>query len=388
MFFRRFARNIDPANLPRVTLAQRVVDKIVANALIYQTETGESLVGFALKQQGRPEPDLYVLDTIAPDASAVRASAYFEQGDDLQGDIFNWLYDNWERKRATFRTINSDNSLPKWDAPICHLGDWHKHPGTLVEPSWGDTSTARQHINDRDAGAPQLLVVLATVWERTAVDDPEAASEPAPAGEADTDLLDAPPMDDLDLEDETPDDLKPEGGEAQPIYVPVDARWLVRIDVWYMSRTIRRFTRLTPLVVPDADLPELPPLSWHLAQPERLRSEVEALNQAGYAVSLEQYDTDRVPPLEICLSLAKRSSQHVIILITEPNYPLHMPRIRLTPMSALRDLPEEANLFDRLWNASQPLAQSAYPIWSWTENHRLIDLVREVEAHLAEGKAT
>ncbi len=370
MFLRRFARNLDPANLPRVTFAQRVIDKIVANALIYETETGESLIGFALRQEARPEPDLYVLDTIAPDASAVRASTYFEQGDDLQGDIFNWLYDNWESIRLRMRTINSDGALPKWDAPLCYLGDWHKHPGTLVEPSWGDTATARQHINDRRAGTPQLLVVLATLWERTSF-------ESAASGELAT-----------ESDEETPEEFKPESGDAQPILVPVDDHWLVRIDVWYMSRSIRRFTRLTPTVAPNADLPDLPPLSWHLAQPERLRSEVESLNQAGYAVSLEQYDTDRVPPLEICLSLAKRDSQHVIIAITEPDYPAHMPRIRLTSISALRDLPEDSNLFDRLWNASQPLPQSAYPLWSWTHNHRLIDLVREVEAHLAERKTT
>ncbi len=370
MFLRRFARSLEPANLPRATFAQRVIDKIVANALIYQTETGESLIGFALRQDGRPEPDLYVLDTIAPDASAVRTSAYFEQGDDLQGDIFNWFYDNWETMRVRMRTINSDGALPKWDAPLCHLGDWHKHPGTLVKPSWGDTSTARAHINDRQAGTPQLLVVLATLWERAYLQG-DALDRETP-----------------EADEEMPEEFKPEHGAAQPILVPVDEHWLVRIDVWYMSRAIRRFTQLTPIVVPDADLPQLPPLGWHLAQPERLRSEVESLNQAGYAVSLEQYDTDRVPPLEICLSLARRDSEYAIILITEPDYPAHMPRVRLTPISALRDLPETANLFDRLWNASQPLAQSAYPLWSWTQNHRLIDLVREVEARLAEGRPT
>lgn len=370
MFLKRFIRNADPASLPRVTFAQRVVDKIVANALIYETETGELLIGFALRQVGRSEPDLYVLDTIAPDASAVRTRSYFEQGDDLQGDIFNWLYDNWETMRVRMRTINSHGTLPKWDVPLCYLGDWHKHPGALVEPSWGDTSTVREHINDRRAGTPQLLVVLATLWERAYLDLSQSADELT------------------ETDEETPEEFKPEGGEAQPIYVPVDDRWLVRIDVWYMSRSIRRFTRLTPLVVPNTELPELPPISWHLAQPERLRSEVESLKQAGYAVSIEQYDTDHVPPLEICFSLARRDSQHVIIAITEPDYPAHMPRIRLTPMSALRDLPETANLFDRLWSASQPLAQSAYPLWSWTENHRLIDLVREVEARLAEEKPT
>src|ERR1700690_1503104 len=87
------------ANLPRLTLAQRVIDKIVRNAQIYDTETGESLVGLTLNKAGYAEPDLLVLDTIAPDDSAIRRGAYFEQGDDLQGDVFNWLSDNWDNQR-------------------------------------------------------------------------------------------------------------------------------------------------------------------------------------------------------------------------------------------------------------------------------------------------
>lgn len=141
MFLRRFARNLDPANLPRVTFAQRVIDKIVANALIYETETGESLIGFALRQEARPEPDLYVLDTIGPDASAVRASTYFEQGDDLQGDIFNWLYDNWESIRLRMRTINSDapcpNGMPRcaiWAIGISIPARWSSPRGAIPPP--------------------------------------------------------------------------------------------------------------------------------------------------------------------------------------------------------------------------------------------------------------
>ncbi|GAB4548583.1 MAG: hypothetical protein OHK0023_11900 [Anaerolineae bacterium] len=368
--FKRFMRPPDPARLPRLTLAQRVVDKIVANALIYQTETGESLVGLAIPNNARLEPDLYVIDTIAPDDTAVRAGAYFEQGDDLQGDIFNWLHDNWEQMRVRARVISSDNILPKWDAPLLHLGDWHKHPGTLVEPSWGDTATAREVIHDRDANTPQILVILATVWQKFFSEVESLA--PASAEE----MVD-------EATDEFPEDLRPDLGEAPPLYVPVDAGdLLVRIDCWYMSRNIRRFTRLAPLVVPNADLPSLPIVGWHLSQPERLRSEVELLTKAGYSVSVEQFDTDRVPPQEICFSVAKRNSPNVIIVITEADFPKGMPRIRVTPMATLREIPEDSNIFDHLWNRSQPLAQTAYPTWTWSETHTLLELVSAVEAHV------
>src|SRR5258708_6834064 len=93
------AITVSRASLPKLTLAQRVVDKMVRNAAVYDTETGESLVGFAMKQLGRAEPDLYVIETIAPDASAIRRGAYFEQGDDLQGDMFTWWYDAWNQYR-------------------------------------------------------------------------------------------------------------------------------------------------------------------------------------------------------------------------------------------------------------------------------------------------
>src|SRR5215212_4263339 len=83
------------SGLPRLTLAQRVVDNLVRNAQRYDTETGEVLVGFAVDIAGRQEPDLYVLDTVAPDASAIRHDVMFVQGDDLQGDVFNWWSDNW-----------------------------------------------------------------------------------------------------------------------------------------------------------------------------------------------------------------------------------------------------------------------------------------------------
>jgi hypothetical protein len=342
------------AGLPRVTLAQRVIDKIVANAQVYETETGESLVGFAINVLGRTEPDLYVLDTIPPDESAIRRGAYFEQGDDLQGDIFNWWFDNWQMNRERHRGLLGTALGAKWDAPLVHLGDWHKHPGTLTEPSWGDTDTARHHIFDDSVKTPQLLALLATAWgSRSAAEDDSA-------------------------------DSVTRHEYAQPIKVPVGGDTIIRIDCWYISRLTRRFVRVAPQVMADNLLPSLPIIGWHLAQPERLSQEIEALKREGYAVSIEQYEANDEPPLEVCLTLARRAGHNILIVVTEADYPASMPTIRVTPMAVMKQIPESADLFANLWAKSEPLPKADYPSWQWTANRTVLDLVQEVEAKLVE----
>src|SRR5262245_2841611 len=209
------------AGLPRLTIAQRVVDKIVRDALIYDTETGEALAGLAIKPLDRVEPDLYVLDTISPDDSAIRRGAYFEQGDELQGEIMDWWSNNWKAFPDHYR--QSESPSTKWSGTLTNLGNWHKHPGDLVSPSWGDTETALDDMFDRVAGTPYLLVFLATIWDKSADED-----------------------------------NRTETAEAHPIKVEVSANKLVRIDTWYMSRRTHRFARLVSTIVPDNTLPTLP----------------------------------------------------------------------------------------------------------------------------------
>lgn len=48
--------------LPRVIFAQRVIDKMVQNAMLYGEETGEAMVGLVLPQPAPAEPDIYVLE--------------------------------------------------------------------------------------------------------------------------------------------------------------------------------------------------------------------------------------------------------------------------------------------------------------------------------------
>jgi hypothetical protein len=336
---------VERAGLPRVTIAQRVIDKMVKNALIYETETGEALIGLPVPVTGRLEPDLVVLETITPDNTAVRKYAYFEQGDDLQGDIMNWLHYNWN----DYRQMPGTNIKPNYNVALDHLGDWHKHPGALTEPSWGDLETALAHVMDKEAGKPYLLAILATVWDRTlahATDEAEAIYF----------------------------------GE-QPIKVDIDANTTVRLDCWYMSRRTKRFVHLTPTVAANADLPALPIVSWHLNNTERFQQEFKAITGAGYTVSVDEYDTDGIPPRELCLTLAKRGAPNIEIVITNADFPNTRPNVWTVPMSQLKDIPEGADVFVELWKRAKAVPESDYPA-HWDTNSSILELVRVVEQNL------
>lgn len=340
------------ASLPRLTLAQRVVDRIARNAAVYQTETGESLIGFAIKRRGRTEPDLYVVETIAPDESAVRLGAYFEQGDDVQGDIFNWWSDSWKQLRELKRDIHGNPLDSKWDIPLMNLGDWHKHPGTLIEPSWGDTSTAREHIHDKTAGIPQLIAILATVWDKARAESFEAQ--------------------------ESADPISP----TKVIKVPLDDKTVIRLDCWYMSRNTRRFVRLSPTIVADDTLPTLPAIPWTLSNPDRLRKEFDLLQKDGYSTYVEFWDADKQPPLEVSMSVAKMTSTRIFFVTTQPDFPNQAPKLYTAPMSLLKTAPKDANMYDVLWAGAEPVPEAMHP--TWTPDKTLLDVVHNVEGKFAE----
>ena len=71
------------SSVPNLVIAQRVVDKMAAAAKHFlQDETGEAMVGLIVKGTHTGVDTLYVLDTIAPDETAVvREWATFQQGD-------------------------------------------------------------------------------------------------------------------------------------------------------------------------------------------------------------------------------------------------------------------------------------------------------------------
>lgn len=388
---------VNPERLPRVTVAQRVIDKIVSNALIYETETGESLVGFTLENEDRVEPDLIVVETIAPDESAIRLGAMFEQGDEWQEAIFNWWVDNWRKYVERGMDAVGKPITPRFSRDIAHLGNWHKHPGTFTIPSDGDLDTALDDLADPEQGMPELLVFLATVWEKLPpMPPPQDMAETEPDAVEDEDKPGAQvsaisrlanavqglrgrrePA--LEEEDDDP-------GTGAWVVVPINDQVSVRIDFWYISRRIRRFVRILPEVVPNETLPVMPPIGWHLANPERMRAERDGLRREKFPVDFKQYDSDGVPPMEICGWMWRPPSPYILFLVTSANYPAVMPKVRITPVSALKALGEDENLFARLWEASSPLPPSGYPEWQWTPERTLVELALSVEAKLIEGK--
>ena len=340
---------------PPLTIAQRVIDTIVANVQRYETETGEALIGLALPSAGAnagvggrsaPEPDLVVLGTIAPDASAVRTGIFFEQGDDLQSDTLNWLADNWNDAHKTATDSKADSKAdPRWNAPLIHLGDWHKHPGTLVEPSPGDANTAVDLIYDRDIQRPYILAILATLWNKAA------------AQKAIAELAALPNSNGIS------------NGTPLLIDLPDDPTIAVRIDCWYLSRQTRIFVRLSPMVQPDAALPALPLVGWHLTDPKRMWRECNALLDAGYAVQIDERDTDGKPPREICLTVTK--GQHTWIIVTPADYPHHAPHIRRISSESSTGLADPPT-FAELWAHSALLPD---PV-EWRSDRLLIDLIK------------
>lgn len=340
---------------PTLTLAQRVVDKIIKNALIYRTETGEALVGFAVPQEGKGEPDLYVIDTIAPDESAVRESARFLNGDTLQDDVMLWWSHNWKRLRKLSQDGVGNPLEAKFDLPLKHLGDWHKHPGDMVEPSGGDAMTARRQVAEDENQTPQIVVLLATIWDRYSAAAAQAA-------------------------DKIADD--PE--QSFPHWIQAEGDTMVRLDGWYMSRAYRHFTRLPVVIVPDSSLPALIALPWNLKDVERFHREVFSLRDEGFTVQVDYVDADDKMPLEICVGLYRPGEPYFYMVVTGADYPAQRPMLRTVPASRIAEIPDGADAFLALWPYATPISSAAYPDWAWTDTRTILELVEAVAARLPE----
>ena len=339
-----------PSRPPRVIVAERVIRKIARGATLYlDEETAEALVGLVVpNEQG--EPDLVVLDTIAPDQAAIDRGSYMvAQGDDLQDEIMYSLAINWRRFRAHPASDDTAASpeiaeAARWDVPLRYLGDWHKQPGEMFWPSGGDLQTAQAIVRDADNDMPQIvapIVTLAPAW------DPAVG----------------PPGDEFDVyatQEDGPD---------------------VRINFWYLSRKMRQFVAARPEVLPDDQLPALPPLNWHLIDHDRFHEECDLLSDDGLALSVTEWDADGQAPMELCFMIGRIGGQHVLILVTGRDFPQAAPEVRTAPMLKIG---KDEDMFERLWAASAPLAAADLPDWPWTPERRLVELVRSVEARRGE----
>lgn len=327
--------------VPNLVLSQRAVAKMLSAASQYLAdETGEAMVGFVVEND-TPEglPTIYVLDTISPDETAIRRSHTFQQGDDIQDEILIWLRENWHFYREQHR--GTERLPDQFDIPLLYLGDWHKQPGSMIQPSHGDLMTALAWLDD-EPEMEYLLVPIVTVGH-------------------------APIIGTSDL-------------EVNYINVPMGNESDMRVDWWYIHQDVRVFQPLHPKVVDESELPHMMKYAWYVVYEERLNQEYYQLERDGAWVSaLILWESDDVP-LEICFIVARQGARKLILLVTDADYPHVPPRARVSPSFEGLDLADEYKAFEELWERSSPVEMP--DDWEWNENLYLADFVEAVEVHL------
>lgn len=331
------------AVIPNLVIAQRAIDKMIAASKHYLAdETGEAMMGLILENLHTGIPTLYVLDTISPDESAIRHFHTFQQGDDRQDEILWWMRENWRVYNKQFvEQIAADNPLKQrlLDAPLHYLGDWHKQPGHMVQPSNGDLMTALEWIHDAGEALGFMLAPILT--------------------------LDHPNVE--EASGVTTNFLSISNGDGTN----------TRIDFWYINQKLRGFAPITPTVYQDKDLPTLPPYPWHLVDQARYDEECDLLTAEGMFLSVTLWDGDGKPPLEVCFLVAHPDSEKLLIIVTSHDYPTTPPSIRLAPFININPDDDMYDVFEEAWQRSEVLTDDAPS--TWEDADRLVNLVRAVE---------
>lgn len=321
-------------SVPNLVVARRVIDKMTAAARYsIEDETGEAMVGLVVPgTHTNGVPTLYVMDTISPDESAIRQYHTFQQGDDRQDELIWWLQENWQHTRA--------RRAPKWDVPLRYLGDWHKQPGFMIQPSGGDLMTAMDWIEDSENKMDFLLAPIVTLGHPHTIGLSGAL----------TNFLMAPQAD----------------GTA------------LRVDFWYIDRASRMFMPITPTLYPNDQLPSLVEYPWHLVNEERFSAEMRALEDDGLFITLVLWDSDNTPPLEVCFLTARLGADKMLILITSCDYPMKPPHARLAPLMKMDVGDDMYDVFANAWAESEAVQFEP----EWTYESTLLDYVRALEAQL------
>ena len=336
-------QKIGQHTVPNLVLAQRVLDKMQAAAETHlEDETGEAMVGLVVPgSYPNAIPTLYVFDTISPDESAIRQFHTFQQGDDRQDELIWWLQENWQATRdRRFNLFNKN----KWDVPLRYLGDWHKQPGYMIQPSGGDLMTAMDWIFDPDNGMEFLLAPIVTL--------------------------------------DHPSTIATSGVTTNFVMLPQGDGEMIRVDFWYIDRKSQAFLPIAPAIYPNDQLPTLAPYPWHLVKEQRIEDEMGLLDRDGLFHSITLWNADNEPPIEVCFLTARMGSSRMLILVTPHDYPEKAPSVRITPFVQMGADDDMQKVFESAWKQSEPVDMRDYFASEWTPEKHLLDLIHAVEKKL------
>lgn len=332
-------KRVTGRGVPNLVIAQRVIDKMSAAANTHmEDETGEAMVGFYVpRQHPNGMPTLYALDTISPDDSAIRQFHTFQQGDDRQDELIWWLQENWRVQREKNGSFITKMLGAKWDVPLRYLGDWHKQPGFMIQPSGGDLMTAIEWIDDPDNNTDFLLAPIVTL--------------------------------------DHPYTIIPSTVVTNFLMIPQSGGDAMRVDFWYIDKHAKGFLPIAPSVYPNEQLPVLAEYPWHLLDEARFARENAALRDENLFVSLTLYDVDDAPPLEVCFLVGRMGGDKLMIVVTKADYPKSAPKIRVAPFVSMTDDDDMYKVFEQAWKASTPLELA----FDWTADHLLLDVIKAAE---------
>lgn len=328
------------ASVPNLVIAQRVLDKMKAVSTRYlDAETGEAMIGLVVSgERTNGVPTLYVLDTISPDESAIRQIHTFQQGDELQFELFDWLNRNWEYARQRKDSGGSGKFQDKWDVPLRHLGDWHRQPGFMIEPSSGDLMTALDMLADPENNFDFLLAPIITL------------------GHSSSSEL---------------------NGAVNYLTVPCEDGTLLRADFWYIDQNTRGFQPIVPVVYPNDQLPVLAAYPWHLVNESRMSDEYQKMQDDALFTTVILWEANDTPPLEVCFMTARMGADRIVIVCTPWDYPKQGPSARIAPFIQMGADDDMFEVFERLWEKSAPLADPSD--WEWSEERSLLEYIHALE---------
>jgi hypothetical protein len=327
-------------------VAQRVIEKMTAAASQYiADETGEAMIGLVLPGEDLGDQStITILDTISPDVNApdvdtVREAYAFQQGGEHQYEAFIWLADNWQYHRNKRQKSYGKANAAKWDMPLRHVGDWHKHPGYMNNPSHGDLLSALDQLDDPDNNMKFLLAPIVTLGQPATVDTT--------------------------------------GANVNFLTVPMEPGTDMRVDWYYIHRDTRRFQPINPVIRADDELPGLSEYPWHLKDSPRVNQEFNHFHRENIFYSVSLADIDGQSPLEVCISVARMGSSKIFLMATPWNYPAQPPIVRITPFKPLADGQVIADVFEEWWEKSEPVADPEG--WQWSEDKTLYAYLCAVE---------
>ncbi len=335
----RLNKMVNKPDVPNLYIAERVVQQMATAAQQYlEDETGEAMIGLVVPpEDATDKTSVYVMDTIAPGADALRASHTFQQGGAWQDDVLNWLRENWEIARK-----QRDDS--EWDAPLYHIGDWHKQPGFMIQPSGGDLQTAQALVNETRHHFGFTVAPILTI------DHPPTVT--------------APPKHTNYLRIEQPNGL------------------MTRIDFWYLAQGMRSFFPISAEIVADDTFPPLMPYPWHLVSEQRAAQEMQLLEGDNLLVDVLLWNTDDELPLEICFLTARPGASQFVLLATPHDYPNRPPAAYTLPFSSVQPDEDLYALLERSWTDAEAVNVDDF---TWSPEKTLLEYLFAVEQTLGIG---